>query len=71
MYDTLLPLFSGAHSNAVPNEAIFQPMQVSNNSTKQPISNADVQEALDEERTEIEESRSMPKWLVQTLHDNK
>ena len=32
VYDTLLPLFSGAHSNAVPNEAAFQPMHVSNNS---------------------------------------
>ena len=26
MYDTLLPLVSGAHYNAVPNEAIIQPM---------------------------------------------
>ena len=28
-------------------------------------------DALDEERTKIEESRSMPKWLVQTLCDSK
>ena len=69
MYDTLLPLFSGAHSNAVPNEVVIQPMQVSDNGEEQPISDVDVQEALDEERTEIEESRSMPKWLVQTLRE--
>ena len=70
MYDTLLPLFSGAHSNAVPNEAVFQPMQVSNNSEERPIFDADVQKAFDEERTNIE-SHSMPKWLVQTLRDSK
>ena len=35
------------------------------------IFDADVQEALDEERIEIEELHSMPKWLVQTLRDNK
>ena len=46
---TLLPLFSSAHSNAVPNEVVIQPMQVSNNSKEQPISNAEVHEALDEE----------------------
>ena len=71
MYDTLLPLFSGAHSNAVPNEVVIQPMQVSSNGEDQTISDVGVQEALDEERTEIEESRSMPKWLVQTLRDSK
>ena len=71
MYDTLLLLLSGAHSNAVPNEAVIQPMQDSNNSEEQPIFDADVQEALDEERTQIEESCSMPKWLVQTLHNIK
>ena len=26
VYDTLLPLFSGAQPNVVPNEAVFQPM---------------------------------------------
>ena len=31
----------------------------------------DVNDAIDEERTIIEESRNMPKWLVQTLRDNK
>jgi len=46
-------------------------MQVSHDSTDQPISNADVYDALEGERTEIEESRSMPKWLVQTLRDSK
>ena len=46
-------------------------MQVSNESTNHPIFYVDVHDALDGERTEIEESRSMPKWLVQTLHDSK
>lgn len=71
MYDTLLPLFSGAHSNVAPNEVVVQPLQVPNNSQEQPIFDADVQEALDEERTEIEKSCFMPRWLVQTLRDSK
>jgi len=37
----------------------------------QPIFDADVYDALEGERTKIEESKSMRKWLVQTLHDNK
>ena len=68
VYDTLLPLFSGAQP---PNEAIFQPTQVSNENTEQSISDADVHDALVDEREDIEESRSMPKWLVQTLRDSK
>ena len=73
MYDTLLPLFIGGCSYVEPNEACIQPMQVSNDSTNQPmqVTDADVHDALDEERTKIEESRSMPKWLVQTLRDSK
>lgn len=63
-----MPLFSGAQP---PNEALFQPTQVSNENIKQPISDADVHDALVDEREDIEESRSMPKWLVQTLHDSK
>ena len=31
----------------------------------------DVDDAVDEERTLIEESKNMPKWLVQTLRDSK
>ena len=65
MYDTLLPLFSGAQPNVAPNEAVFQPMQVSHESIDQSISDADVQEALEDERVEIEQSKTMPKWLVQ------
>ena len=68
VYDTLLPLFSGAQP---PNEAIFQPTQFSNENTKQSIFDADVHDALVDEREDIEESRSMPKWLVQTLRDRK
>ena len=61
VYDTLLPLFSGAQP---PNEAIFQPTQVSNENTEQSISDSDVHDALVDERQDIEESRLMPKWLV-------
>ena len=50
---------------------IFQPTQVSNENTEQSISDADVHDALVDERQDIEESRSMPKWLVQTLRDSK
>ena len=64
MYDTLLLLFNGAKSNVVPNEAIFQPTQVSSDSTKQPIFDAIVHDALVDERADIEDLRSMPKWLV-------
>ena len=71
MYDTLLPLFSGAPSHVEQVEAHVQPIQVSNESTDQPISDAEVRDALDDERTEIEEARAMPKWLVQTLRDSK
>jgi len=74
VYKTLLPLFgsAGGQSHAAQNEANIQPpMQVSHDSTDQPISDADVYDALEGERTEIEESRSMPKWLVQTLRDSK
>jgi hypothetical protein len=46
-------------------------MQVSNESTDQPISDAEVRDALDDERRKIEEARAMPKWLVQTLRDSK
>ena len=31
----------------------------------------DVDDAIDKERIAIEESRNMPKWLVQTLRDSK
>ena len=41
LYDTLLPLFSGAQSNIAPNEVNIQPMQVSNDNTDQPISDAE------------------------------
>ena len=46
-------------------------MQVSNENTEQSISDADVHDALVDEREDTEESRSMPKWLVQTLRDSK
>ena len=46
-------------------------MQVSHESADQPMSDADVYDALVDERVEIEKSRTMPKWLVQTLRDSK
>ena len=46
-------------------------MQLFNQSIDQPITDADACDALYEERTKIEESRTMPKWLVQTLRDSK
>ena len=67
MYDTLLPLFSGVPSHVEPVEAHVRPIHVSNESRVQPISDAGVRDALDDERTKIEEARAMPKWLVQTL----
>ena len=51
MYNTLLPLFFGVPSHVEPVEAHVQPMQVSNESTDQPISDAKVRDALDDERT--------------------
>ena len=54
MFDTLLPLFSGGPSHVQPDEASVQPMQVLDESTNQPISDADVRNALDDERTEIQ-----------------
>ena len=75
MYDTLLPLFHGGQPYVEPNdahvEANNQPMQVQNQPIDQHIDDVDVDDAVDEERKIIEESRNMPKWLVQTLRDNK
>ena len=71
MYDTLLPLFSGGKSHVEPNEACIQPMQVSNNSIHHSITDANLHDALNGERTKVEESRAMSKWLVQTLCDSK
>ena len=73
MYDTLLPPFTSGGSYVEPNEACIEPMQVSNDSTNwlMQVIDADVHDALDYNRTKIEESRSMPKWLVHTLCDSK
>ena len=46
-------------------------MQVSNDNTHHPIFDADLHDALVDEREDIEESRALPKWLVQTLCDSK
>ena len=46
-------------------------MQVSNDNTDQPISNADLHDTLVDEREDIEESQTLPKWLVHTLRDRK
>ena len=68
MYDTLLPLFgggpSGGPSHVDHHEVQNQPLQVSNEFTDQPTSDADVHDVLYEERAENEKARNMPKWLV-------
>ncbi|MCO5558143.1 hypothetical protein L7F22_011720 [Adiantum nelumboides] len=46
-------------------------MGVFENVTDQPIINVDVNDVLDEERAENEQSRGMPKWMVHTLHNSK
>ena len=71
IYATLLPLFSGGSTNADHHETHHQPLQVSNQSTDQPIIDANVHNVLYEERVKNEEARNMPKWFVQTLHDRK
>ena len=75
MYDTLLPLFNGGqpyveHIDAQV-KANNQPLQVPDQPTHEHVDDVDVDDAVDEERTLIEESRNMPKWLVQTLCDGK
>ena len=55
----------------MPNEVNIQPIQVSIEDIDQPIFDADVHDALLDERDDIEQSWTMPKWLVQTLRDNK
>ena len=70
MYDTLLPLFNGAHSNVKPYdtqvEAKNQPLHVHDKS----FDDIHVDDVVDEERREVLESKGMKKWLVQTLVDN-
>ena len=70
VFDTLLPLFSGAHLNVEPSnahiEAKNQPLQVHD----QHFDDVHVDDVVDEERWEIVESKGMPKWLVQTLCDD-
>ena len=70
MYDTLLPLFNGAQPNVEPSDAQFearnQPLQVHD----QNFDDVHVDDVVEEERQEIVEAKSMPKWLVQTLCDN-
>ena len=65
MYDTLLPLFNGTHSNVKPSdaqvEATNKPLQVHD----QYFDDVHVDDVVDEERQEIVESKGMSKWLVQ------
>ena len=46
-------------------------MKVSNDSTNHPITDANIDNALHDERVEIMNSRTIPKWSVQTLSDSK
>ena len=45
-------------------------MHVWNDNIDQPISDADLHDALGD-REDIEESQNLPKWLVQTLRDSR
>ena len=63
MYDTLLPLFNGAHSNVEPFDAQVEaknwPLQVHDQHFHDIHAND-----VDEERQEIVEYKGMSKWLV-------
>lgn len=65
MYDTLMPLFSGGQPYVEPIyahvESKIQSLQVLDQPTDEHIDDVDVDDAIDEERIAIEESRSMPK----------
>jgi transposase InsO family protein len=71
MYDTLMPLFTGGQPSTGPNEATSQHLQVSYDDADHSISDADLHDAIADERADIEEAKTMPKWLVQTLRDSK
>ena len=58
-------------SHVLPNEVVFQSMHISHDTIDQPISDVDVNDAVLHERVEIEKSRTMPKWMVQTFHDSR
>ena len=68
VYDTLLPLFNGGN---ISNEAQIQPLYSSHDGLNQPLSDVDLKDALDEEKAKNEEARTLPKWLVQTLCENR
>ena len=53
MYDTLMPLFTGGQSSAGPNEETSQPLHVSYDDVDHSISDADLHDALVDERADI------------------
>ena len=71
VYDTLLPLFTSGQLSVGPLEAPSQPLEATHNDADHSISDADLHDALINERADIEEAKTVPKWLLQTLQDNK
>ncbi|WP_286490054.1 hypothetical protein, partial [Escherichia coli] len=74
IFDTLLPLFNLGQPYVEQMDAqkgaANQPIPAVNPNF-QPIDEGIVNDVVDEERTAIMASKSMPKWLVQTLRDSK
>ena len=71
VYDTLLPLFTSGQLSVGPLEAPSQPLEATHNDADHSISDADLHDALINERADIEEAKTVPKWLLQTLQDSK
>jgi hypothetical protein len=71
LYDTLLPLFIGRQLNARLLEAPSQPLHDSHNNANPSIFYTILHDTYIDERVDIEEAKTKPKWLVQTLLDSK
>ena len=71
MYDTFLPLSTNGHISVGSLEAPSQPSQATHNDANHSISDADLHDALTDERADIEETKIMLKWMLQTLRGSK
>ena len=67
----MFPLFTSGQSSVGPLEAPSQPLEATHNDADHSISDADLHDALINERADIEEAKTVPIWLLQTLQDNK
>ena len=67
MYDTLLLFFTSGQISVGPLEAPSQPLEATHNDADHSISDADLHDAVINERADIEEAKTVPKWLLQTL----